>query len=238
MEKMELGELLKNNPYPGRGIVLGLAPGGHQAFAAYFIMGRSENSRNRVFKQERGRLYTQAADPAKLSDPSLIIYNAMRRVGEHLIVTNGDQTDTIATALKCGGSFEGALRTRTYEPDAPNYTPRISGMLSLGFDGFDYRLSILKHGGGQAVQRFFYEYNYPQPGVGHFIHTYGPGALPSLLPSFGGEPVPVALPATARELANEMWATLNANNKVALAVRSVSLEGGEETLIRNKYEEK
>lgn len=236
----DLCQLLKENPYPGRGIVLGRSADGHQAVVLYFIMGRSENSRNRVFTEKDGGIITEAADPVRLSDPSLIIYAPVRRHGQRLIVTNGDQTDTVYSCLDHDIGFEEALRTRTFEPDAPNYTPRISGLVTLDFKGFSYQLSILKSAGGNAnsQQRMFFEYPAPLPGQGHFIHTYDGDGDP--LPSFSGEPRPVAI---AKPLANRpelelfgraVWESLHPENKVALFARTIHLDGTEETCIFNK----
>lgn len=238
----DLCELLKENPYPGRGIVLGRSADGQQAVILYFIMGRSENSRNRVFTEKDGGIITEAADPARLSDPSLIIYAPVRRYGQRTIVTNGDQTDTVYSCLDHDIGFEEALRTRTFEPDAPNYTPRISGLLTLDFRGFSYKMSILKSAGGNAgsQQRMFFEYPQPLPEQGHFLHTYDGDGDP--LPSFTGEPRAVALarPVTNRadlELyARSVWDCLNEENRVSLFVRALHLDGVEETCIINKYE--
>ncbi len=231
-----LTDLLQNNPYPGRGIVLGRSPDGVHAMMAYFIMGRSANSRNRVFMEINGSIVTQAANPALMTDPSLVIYAPVRKAGMATVVTNGDQTDTIADFLAQGKSFEDALETRTFEPDAPNYTPRISGMMSLHPDGFAYKLSLLKTAGGNAdaVQRFTYSYPQPLAGQGHFLHTYAGDGNP--LPSFAGEPVPVALSTgSLKALGDSLWQALNDENKVSLFVRSLAPDGTEETLIYNKY---
>ncbi len=237
----DLNQLLKENPYPGRGIMLGRSADGQQAVLVYFIMGRSENSRNRVFVEKDGGIITKAADPAKLSDPSLIIYAPVRRHGQRTIVTNGDQTDTIYSCLERDIGFEEALHTRTFEPDAPNYTPRISGLLTLDFAGFSYKLSILKSAGGNAgsAQRMFFDYPQPLPGQGHFIHTYAADGEP--LPSFFGEPRPVALAgsltmrADLELFARSVWESLDAENKVSLFARTIQLDGAEETCIINKY---
>lgn len=236
-----LCELLRGNPYPGRGIVLGCSGNGQHALILYFIMGRSENSRNRVFTEKDGGIITQAANPDKLSDPSLIIYAPVRRHGQRTIVTNGDQTDTIYSCLDHDVGFEEALHTRTFEPDAPNYTPRISGLITLDFKGFSYKMSILKSAGGNArsLQRMFFEYPQPLAGQGHFIHTYDSDGDP--LPSFSGEPKPVALtkPVTNRidldAFAQDVWSCLNEENKVSLFARAIHLDGMEETCIINKY---
>ncbi len=236
MQTYALDELLKANPYPGRGIVLGLSEDGMRAVLAYFIMGRSENSRNRVFTEKDGGIVTEAADPAKMQDPSLIIYAPVRKYDLYTIVTNGDQTDTVFSALSAGESFETALRKRTFEPDAPNFTPRISGLYTVEWDGFSYQLSILKSGDGAggAVQRFFFEYPDPVCGQGHFIHTYAADGNP--LPSFVGEPVPVAISGGIDRFANNLWAALNPENKVSLFVRTITLDGKEETRLFNRFE--
>ena len=240
MELLNLYEQLKTNAYPGRGIVLGLAPSGKKALIAYFIMGRSANSRNRVFDpvEAIGGIRTLAADPAKLEDPSLIIYNPVRTVGESThIVTNGDQTDTVYDFMAGGDSFEAALRTRTFEPDGPNWTPRISGVVELAEGACSYKLSILKSadGNGESCRRYFFEYPQPVAGEGHFLHTYKCDGSP--IPSFEGEPERVALPEEAEELAAKMWETLNEDNKVSLFVRAIDLATGEtEDVIINKYD--
>ena len=220
---------LAERPYPGRGIMLGAMPSGRSA-AAYFIMGRSENSRNRVFEKTEDGIRTRAHDESKMTDPSLIIYHPVRRVGRGTVVTNGDQTDTLRDYLLAGRSFAEALRTREFEPDGPNWTPRISGLLSP--DG-SYKLSILKAGTeeGAPCLRFFYEYERAVPGAGHFISTYEGFGDP--LPSFHGEPVAVELPELdARALAERLWASLDEGNRVSLYV----CVDGEEAMI-NKYGE-
>lgn len=237
MEKINLNEYLAANEYPGRGIAVAMAPDGRQMFIGYFIMGRSENSRNRVFDPvpERGGICTIAADPAKLEDPSLIIYNPVLTLGKTHIVTNGDQTDTIYDLMSQGKSFADALRTRTFEPDGPNYTPRISGVLK---PDYTYNLSILKSldGDPSCCCRYYYEYDNPKAGVGHFIHTYQENAEP--LPSFEGEPRRVAITApSAQALAQEVWANLNEDNKVSLFVQYIDLaSGGKDTVILNKHQ--
>ena len=225
----DLFEYLLARPYPGRGIMLGATPSG-KAAAAYFIMGRSENSRNRVFEKTEDGIRTRAHDESKMTDPSLIIYHPVRRVGRGLVVTNGDQTDTLRDYILAGRTFAEALRTREFEPDGPNWTPRISGLMSP--DG-SYKLSILKAGSpeGKPCLRFFYEYEAAQPGAGHFISTYEGFGSP--LPSFSGEPVAVAVPELgAMELARRIWSALNADNRVSL----YTCVDGVEAII-NKYEE-
>ncbi|WP_182141087.1 IMP cyclohydrolase [Schaalia sp. JY-X169] len=216
--------LLSANPYPGRGIVLGQTPDGTRMVVAYFIMGRSPNSRNRVFERTEDGIRTRAYDPSKVEDPSLIIYNPLRTVDGTLIVTNGDQTDTVRDALVAGRSFEDALETREFEPDAPNLTPRISGLLLP--DG-RYQLSILKSADaeGSACSRFYFNYP-PLAGVGHFLHTYNSDGDP--LPSFTGEPRRVAIADDVEAFTQMMWEALDPDNRVALYVRSVSLTGGPE----------
>lgn len=236
MEKINLNEYLAANEYPGRGIAVAKAPDGRQVFIGYFIMGRSENSRNRVFDPvpERGGICTMAADPAKLEDPSLIIYNPVLTLGKTHIVTNGDQTDTIREGLAAGKTFAQALHTRTFEPDAPNYTPRISGLVKKNGD---YTLSILKSADGDpaSCRRYFFAYEAPRAGQGHFIHTYMGDGTP--LPSFVGEPEQVEIPCgTPAELADLLWDSLNAENKVSLFVRYIDRKTGDwETVIKNKH---
>lgn len=227
----DLCALLRENPYPGRGIVLGRSLDGKRAVMVYFIMGRSENSRNRVFEETADGIRTRAFDEGKMTDPSLILYHPVRVVEGTTLVTNGDQTDTIADALRSGRSFAQALRTRTFEPDGPNWTPRISGAMG---PGGGYRLSILKNGGG-GCQRFFFEYDAPVPGTGHFISTYETDGDP--LPSFRGEPRPVALgDESARALADRIWDALSAANKVSLFVRTAELPAGKtDTVLINKH---
>ncbi len=234
MKICNLADLLSNNPYPGRGIVLGRTADNAHAVVAYFIMGRSSNSRNRVFTATPDGIRTEAADPAKLEDPSLIIYHPVRKYGSTLIVTNGDQTDTVRDGLAEGKSYIEALRTRCFEPDPPNYTPRISAVLAQ--DG-SYALSILKsfYGNPNCNNRYFYEYDNPLPGYGHFIHTYMSDGTP--LPTFEGEPelVTISCP-DAHSLAQLLWSNLNDENKVSLYVSYVTLATGEaETVILNKY---
>lgn len=231
-ENKEFKALLSNNPYPGRGILLGRTADGTRAAVAYFIMGRSENSRNRVFAAQDEGIRTEAYDPSKLEDPSLIIYTPVRLFRDMIIVTNGDQTDTIYEVMKQGGTFEEALRTRTFEPDAPNFTPRISGLL-LGNGA--YRLSILKSGGGNpdSTRRYFYEYTNPLAGQGHFIHTYDHDGDP--LPSFTGEPRPVAVANDINTFTTTIWNSLNKQNKISLFTRFIDLKtGNTDTRIVNK----
>ena len=234
MNKLDLMNLLSTNSYPGRGIVLGRSADGKSAIAAYFIMGRSENSRNRVFTVTEDGIRTEAHDPSKMVDPSLIIYHPVRQVGDKLVVTNGDQTDTVRDFLVEGKSFGQALHTREFEPDGPNYTPRISGMLNP--DG-SFKMSILKSADGDpsCCHRFFYTYDHPLTGEGRFIHTYMTDGNP--LPSFEGEPKRVVLDsASAEELAEQMWAALNPDNKVSLFVRYIDIASGEYTqVIKNKF---
>lgn len=237
MKTVTLTTLLKENSYPGRGIVLGLTPNADKAVMVYFIMGRSANSRNRVFDPIEGGIRTMAADPAKLEDPSLIIYNPVRTLGDSHIVTNGDQTDTIYDFMQAGKSFEDALRTRTFEPDAPNWTPRISGLVEWKEKSVGYKLSILKSadGNGDSARRYFFEYPQPVAGEGHFIHTYQKDETP--LPSFEGEPRKVEIPQDVQSFANEIWESLNADNKVSLFVRTIDLATGKtDDCIFNGYD--
>lgn len=227
-EKNDIKDLLGNNPYPGRGIVIGKSEDGGKCVFAYFIMGRSENSRNRVFVEKDGAIVTEPYDYSKVSDPSLIIYSAIRSIGNKIIVTNGDQTDTIYDRIRVGGDMRLALRTREFEPDAPNLTPRISGVITLNDGNFDYEMSILKSADaeGTACNRFFYEYK-SIAGVGHFIHTYVTDGNP--IPTFQGEPERVNIPNCIDEFTNGIWESLNENNKISLYVRYIDLESGEAT---------
>ena len=229
---LSAGDYLKKNRYPGRGIIFGRTPSGRLA-AAYFIMGRSANSRNRIFSvKEPGSLYTQAFDPEKVEDPSLILYRAAARFPQRLIITNGDQTDTVYDGLAHGMSFSDALRQRTFEPDGPNYTPRISGAV----EGFGYVLSILKSANGNpdSVRRYYFEYPQPVAGEGHFIHTYRCDGNP--LPSFEGEPEQVLIEGDIDSFTNGIWDSLNAENRVSLFVRFIDVESGAyETRIVNRY---
>ena len=228
---LDLTALLRGNPYPGRGIVLGQTADGKSSVTAYFIMGRSANSRNRIFAEEPDGIRTQAADPAKMEDPSLIIYHPVRQMGRGLIVTNGDQTDTILEFLERGLPMEQALRTREFEPDGPNWTPRISGLLSP--DG-SYKLSILKAAdeAGTACLRQTFEYP-GQAGLGHFLHTYQCDGSP--IPSFEGEPTPVVIEGDIDAFTSSLWESLNEDNKVSLFVRYIDLASGQaQTRIVNK----
>ncbi|MBE7061727.1 MAG: inosine monophosphate cyclohydrolase [Clostridiales bacterium] len=236
----KIENLLSTNSYPGRGIMVGLSADGKSAMIAYFIMGRSTNSRNRIFERYEGGMRTKAFDESKLVDPSLIIYNPYLACENGDIVTNGDQTDTVLDYIKANGddgyAFEKSLHTREFEPDHPNYTPRISAMLKYAFDKgtFGYKLSILKSSDGnpEVCNRYFYSYA-PLKGLGHFIHTYECDGNP--IPSFYGEPEVVELPNTAKELADVVWNNLNEDNKVSLFIRVVPLDGSApEEIIINK----
>ena len=235
MDRVSLEMELKGNSYPGRGIVIGKSGDGNYAVAAYFIMGRSENSRNRIFEETEDGIRTKAFDESKMTDPSLIIYHPVRLLPNGLlVVTNGDQTDTIRDNILAGHCYRHALNTRTFEPDGPNYTPRISGVVK---PNGSYDLSILKSldGDPSCACRYFYEYDAPRAGVGHFIHTYESNGSP--LPSFEGEPRRVSVTAPdAETLAEELWLALNEDNRVSLFVRYIDLETGEdETSIINKH---
>ena len=236
----DIKDLLSTNSYPGRGIIVGKSADGKSAMIAYFIMGRSVNSRNRIFERYEGGMRTKAFDESKLSDPSLIIYNPFLECGNSDIVTNGDQTDTVFNYIKENGddgfSFDKALMTREFEPDSPNYTPRISAILNYKFDkkDFDYKMSILKSSDGNPAvcNRYFYSYS-SLNGLGHFIHTYECDGNP--IPSFYGEPEMVKMPNTAKELADIVWSNLNEDNKVSLLIRVVNLESGKaDEIIINK----
>ena len=235
MKMLDIATALKENSYPGRGIIIGRTPDGKKAVTAYFIMGRSENSRNRVFVEDGEGIRTQAFDPSKLTDPSLIIYAPVRVLGNKLIVTNGDQTDTIYDLMKEGKTFEESLRSREFEPDGPNYTPRISGVLEFANGDFDFSMSILKSDDGDpaACNRYTFAYSNPIAGKGRFIHTYMADGNP--LPSFAGEPELVNVCDDINEYTNLLWNSLNADNKVSLFVRYVDLATGKyETKIVNK----
>lgn len=233
-EITSMEQLLKGNPYPGRGIVVGLSEDATKAVFAYFIMGRSANSRNRVFVEEGESLKTQAYDESKVEDPSLIIYYPVKVVGKKVIVTNGDQTDTVEESLKSGRCFRHALKTRCFEPDAPNFTPRISALLHL--DGkFNYEMSILKSADekGSACNRYYFDYE-PVAGVGHFIHTYVTDGNP--LPTFTGEPERVKIGNDLSAFAKGIWNNLNAENKISLYCRAYDLKTGAcEKVLYNKF---
>lgn len=226
MKKLAIDEELKNNAYPGRGIIIGKSANGKYAVTAYFIMGRSVNSRNRMFVEDGEGIRTQAYDPSKLTDPSLIIYAPVRVLDNKTIVTNGDQTDTVYDLMKKGQTFEQSLRTREFEPDGPNYTPRISGIIELKEGGFDYSMSILKSNNGNpdACNRYTFSYENPVAGEGHFIHTYMQDGNP--LPSFEGEPKLIGIPDDMGKFADTLWTSLNEDNKVSLFVRYIDLENG------------
>ncbi len=236
MKMLSLEQELKGNAYPGRGIIIGRTEDGNKAAIAYFIMGRSENSRNRVFVEDGDGIRTQAFDPSKLSDPSLIIYAPVRVLGNKTIVTNGDQTDTIYDLMgEQKKTFEQALRTREFEPDAPNYTPRISGILQIEDGNYNYKMSILKSNNGNpdACNRYTFAYSNPIAGEGHFIHTYMGDGNP--LPSFEGEPKLVDIPNDMNAFGDMVWNSLNADNKVSLFIRFIDIETGNyETKIYNK----
>lgn len=234
MEMRQLATELSSNAYPGRGIVIGKSQDGKKAVTAYFIMGRSENSRNRVFVEDGNGIRTQAYDPSKLTDPSLIIYAPVRVLGNKTIVTNGDQTDTIYEGMDKQFTFEQSLRSREFEPDGPNYTPRISGVMHIE-NGFNYCLSILKSNNGNpdACNRYTFAYENPIAGEGHFIHTYMHDGNP--LPSFEGEPKLVEISGNIDEFTSMVWENLNEENKVSLFVRFIDIETGKwETRIVNK----
>lgn len=221
---LDLGEYLRENDYPGRGIVIGMSGDGTKALIGYFIMGRSENSRNRVFKRDGMGLRTEAFDPSKMTDPSLIIYSPVRVLGSKTIVTNGDQTDTVYDHLELGKTFEQALETRAFEPDGPNWTPRISGLVDMD-NGFSYKMSILKAADpqGQECRRFFWDFK-PEKGVGHIIHTYDGDGSP--LPSFSGAPRAVSMDNGVHAFSKTLWFNLNEENKVSLFVRTIELGSG------------
>lgn len=236
MEHLSLAAELAINTYPGRGIVIGRSQDGKSAVIAYFIMGRSANSRNRVFTQKGSGIITEAADAAKLTDPSLIIYAPVRVFENKTIVTNGDQTDTIYNFLSAGNGFAKALRTRTFEPDAPNFTPRISGVVKVKNGDFSYKLSILKSDGGNdaSCERFFYDYPQPVAGEGRFIHTYRCDGNP--IPSFAGEPERVRMEGDIDAFTKTLWNSLDADNKVSLFVRYIDLKTNKPTdRIVNQY---
>ncbi len=227
-EIQPIAQRLRGNRYPGRGIVIGASADGKSAVAAYFIMGRSANSRNRVFTQRDGAVYTEPFDPSKVEDPRLIIYAAVRKIGQSLIVTNGDQTDTIYRGLAGGMGFSQSLEERAFEPDAPNFTPRISGLLTREGESFSYQMSILKSGdeAGSFCNRFTYRYG-AKPGLGHFLHTYVCDGNP--IPTFQGEPERVVIPDDIDAFTQEIWEALDGENKISLFVRYIDLATGRET---------
>lgn len=235
MKLLSLEQELSSNAYPGRGIVIGRSEDGTKAVTAYFIMGRSSNSRNRVFVTESEGIRTEAFDPSKMEDPSLIIYAPVRVLGEKTIVTNGDQTDTIYDGLKAGLTFEESLRSREFEPDGPNYTPRISGIMQVTNGTYHYAMSILKshNGNPAACNRYTFTYENPLAGEGHFIHTYARNEEP--LPSFEGEPKLVDIAGDIDAFTATVWNSLNEDNKVSLFVRYIDIQTGTyETRIINK----
>ncbi|MBR5596741.1 MAG: IMP cyclohydrolase [Lachnospiraceae bacterium] len=235
MERLNIEQELRENTYPGRGIIIGKSADGTKAVTAYFIMGRSENSRNRVFVEEGQGIRTEAFDPSKLTDPSLIIYAPVRVLGNNTIVTNGDQTDTIYEGLEKGLTFEQSLRSRQFEPDEPNCTPRISGLLHVSDGEFHFAMSILKSNNGnpKSNNRYTYTYENPIAGEGRFIHTYMHDGNP--LPSFEGEPKWISIPDDMNAFADVLWDSLNEENKVSLFVRYIDIATGEyETKIINK----
>ncbi len=231
----ELAKELSSTSYPGRGIVIGKSADGKYAVTAYFIMGRSENSRNRVFVEDGTGICTQAFDESKMEDPSLIIYAPVRTLGNYTIVTNGDQTDTIYDLMDQQYTFEQALRTREFEPDAPNYTPRISGLMHIVNGEYDISMSILKsaENDGSSCRRYTYTYSNPRNGEGFFLHTYMGDGNP--LPSFEGEPTPVTIEGDIDTFTEKVWNALNEDNKVSLFTRFINIETGEyESRIINK----
>ncbi len=235
MKMTNVYDYLSQRDYPGRGIILGKSENAKFAVCAYFIMGRSENSRNRVFEATADGIRTKAFDPAKLTDPHLIIYSPVRVLGNKTIVTNGDQTDTIFDLMDKQQTFEQALRTREFEDDAPNYTPRISGIMHIENGAYNYALSILKSADGNpdSCQRFTYTYTAPENGCGHIIHTYSANGNP--LPSFCGEPVKVNIPDSIEAFTEGLWKSLNNENKISLFVRYIDLASGRfEDRIKNK----
>ena len=235
MKTADLGELLKSNAYPGRGIVIGRSEDGSKAVTAYFIMGRSVNSRNRVFTETADGIKTEAFDPSKLSDPHLIIYSPVRVLGNKTIVTNGNQTDTIYELMDRQYTFEQSLRGREFEDDAPNYTPRISGIMRVENGTYNFAMSILKSADGnpESTERHTFTYSNPLPGVGRFIHTYMGDGNP--LPSFEGEPEKVAISGDIDTFTKKVWESLNEDNKVSLFVRYINIaDGTYETRIVNK----
>ncbi|MBO5099220.1 MAG: IMP cyclohydrolase [Clostridia bacterium] len=233
--KKTVKEAVFGNTYVGRGIILGKSEDGENAVSAYFIMGRSENSRNRIFKEEGEAVTIYPYDASKVEDPSLIIYSPIRVIDNNLIVTNGDQTDTVYDFIKDGKSFEAALDTREFEPDAPNFTPRISGMITFGENDFTYKMSILKSIDEEGSACTRHTFTYPsKAGLGHFIHTYNHDGNP--IPTFTGEPERVVIPNDIKAFADEIWNNLDENNKISLYVRYVNLKNGEtKNVLINKY---
>ena len=237
MEMLSIEKELQGNSYPGRGIIIGRSADGKNAVTAYFIMGRSENSRNRIFVEDGDGIRTQAFDPSKLTDPSLIIYAPVRVLGNKTIVTNGDQTDTIYEGMDKQMTFEQSLRCREFEPDGPNYTPRISGIMHIEGGKYSYAMSILKSNNGspESCNRFTFAYENAAPGEGHFIHTYMHDGNP--LPSFEGEPKLIGIPDDMDAFAESLWSSLNEENKVSLFVRYIDIETGKwPTRIINKIQ--
>ncbi len=235
MERRSLERELSENTYPGRGIIIGKSQDGQKAVAAYFIMGRSANSRNRIFVEDGEGIRTEAFDPSKMEDPSLIIYSPVRVLGNKLIVTNGDQTDTIYEGMDQQMTFEQSLRSRSFEPDDPNFTPRISGILHFKEDKFHYAFSLIKsdNGNPECVNRFTFAYDDPRPGEGRFLHTYLSDGDP--LPSFEGEPKRVIIDGDIDRFTQTVWKSLNEDNKISLFVRYINLDTGSyETRIVNK----
>ena len=240
MQTYDFNELLAGNTYPGRGICLGVDETGENAVIVYFIMGRSVNSRNRIFEETAEGIITKAHDESLMTDPHLIIYAPVRALpdGKHTIVTNGDQTDTVYDLMMKGQTFEDALRTRTFEDDKPNWTPRISGIMRVADGKAMYELSIIKsdNGDDSSVLRYFFDYCEPKAGIGHFIHTYKCDGSP--IPSFEGEPEKVTLKGDIENLALDVWENLNEDNKVSLYVSFINLKSGEaDTIIINKHEQ-
>ncbi len=225
-KQQTIGSLIRDNSYVGRGLIIGKTGDGTCAACAYFIMGRSENSRNRIFLEQGGDVIIHPYDPSKVADPSLIVYAPVRTLGKHLIVTNGDQTDTIYHALAAGRTFEEALETRCFEPDTPHFTPRISGLITFADQDFTYKMSILKSADpeGSACNRFTFSFA-PFAGVGHFIHTYAGDGNP--LPSFEGEPERIAIPDSIDAFVQDLWENLNRDNRISLYVRFIDLATGE-----------
>jgi IMP cyclohydrolase len=237
MVKKALSQELAGNCYPGRGIVVGRSEDGRYAVAAYFIMGRSANSRNRIFVEDGEGIRTQAFDPSRMEDPSLIIYAPVRVFGTNLIITNGDQTDTVVQGLLDGKTFGESLRSRTFEPDAPNYTPRISALLDIRNGAYEYKMNILKSADGDpsSCERFNFSYENPKAGEGHFLHTYLSDGDP--LPSFEGEPQRVDITGGIDDFTSMVWENLNKDNKVSLFVRYIEIETGRyETRIVNLHQ--